>query len=44
MMCKTSLRQSILIYSVDFSVKDLENIFLSKAPFEKKEKEKEKRK
>lgn len=27
MMCKTNLRQSILIHSVDFNVKDLGKIF-----------------
>jgi len=36
MMCKTNLRQSISIYSVDFSVKHLEKIVLSKTYFKKK--------
>lgn len=36
MMCKTNLRQSIWIYSVDFCVKDLEKIVLSKTFFKKK--------
>lgn len=36
MMCKTYVRQSILIYSVDFSVKDLEKIVLSKISLKKK--------
>lgn len=36
MMCKTNLRQSILIHSVDFNVKDLGKIFFSKSSFNKK--------
>lgn len=40
MVCKPNLRKSILIYSVDFSVKDLVKIFLSKVHLKKKRRKK----